>query len=181
MNIVGVGLEVGLPWMGDVGWVVGLLPSHLLSILPFEPDTIFCVVGAGFVGVTPKASGLHDAKAVSACRWVEMICVLFPNLGLKARALLPAVVPNIGVGDWLKGSPRDRGFEDVHATAAFKRAVKRLRRLWRLHFQIDLVHKDWSFCGSNFGFSCIEDTTGFSYGIGQLLDIRKTFCLFTNC
>uniref|UniRef100_A0A915K2C2 Uncharacterized protein n=1 Tax=Romanomermis culicivorax TaxID=13658 RepID=A0A915K2C2_ROMCU len=60
-------------------------------------------------------------------------------------------------------------------------AVKRLWRPRQLHFWIGLVHEDGSVRGSNFGFCCIEDTTGFSYGVGQLFDIRKTFLLFTDC
>uniref|UniRef100_A0A915K7U0 Uncharacterized protein n=1 Tax=Romanomermis culicivorax TaxID=13658 RepID=A0A915K7U0_ROMCU len=42
------------------------------------------------------------------------------------------------------------------------------------------VVEDGSFRGSNFGFGCDEDTTGFSYSIRQLLDIRKACSPIVN-
>uniref|UniRef100_A0A915JG96 Uncharacterized protein n=1 Tax=Romanomermis culicivorax TaxID=13658 RepID=A0A915JG96_ROMCU len=90
-------------------------------------------------------------------------------------------VPNFGAGDQRKESARDSGFEGGPCAAAFKTLVKRLRRLRRLYFRIGLVHEVGSFRGSDFGFHCIENTTGFSNEVGQLLDIHKTFCLFADC
>uniref|UniRef100_A0A915I3Y2 Uncharacterized protein n=1 Tax=Romanomermis culicivorax TaxID=13658 RepID=A0A915I3Y2_ROMCU len=59
-------------------------------------------------------------------------------------------------------------------------AVERLWQSWRRRFLIGLVYKDWAIRGSNFGSSCIEDTAGFGNGIGQLLNICKTFHLLSD-
>uniref|UniRef100_A0A915K915 Uncharacterized protein n=1 Tax=Romanomermis culicivorax TaxID=13658 RepID=A0A915K915_ROMCU len=59
--------------------------------------------------------------------------------------------------------------------------VKWLQRHQWLRFRVRLVNEDGSFRSSNFGFRGIEDTLGFSYGIGQLLDICKTFHPFADC
>uniref|UniRef100_A0A915I2N0 Uncharacterized protein n=1 Tax=Romanomermis culicivorax TaxID=13658 RepID=A0A915I2N0_ROMCU len=61
-----------------------------------------------------------------------------------------------------------------------KTSIKRLRGHQWLRFRVGLVNEDGSFRGSNFSRRGIEDTSGFSYSFGQLLDIRKTFRLFAD-
>uniref|UniRef100_A0A915KMK0 Uncharacterized protein n=1 Tax=Romanomermis culicivorax TaxID=13658 RepID=A0A915KMK0_ROMCU len=62
-----------------------------------------------------------------------------------------------------------------------KTVIKWPRRPRWLHFRVGLVEENGSLGGSDFGFRCIEDTAGFGNGVGQLLDIPKTFRLFPDC
>uniref|UniRef100_A0A915KQ67 Secreted protein n=1 Tax=Romanomermis culicivorax TaxID=13658 RepID=A0A915KQ67_ROMCU len=66
-----------------------ILPICLLSVLSLEPNAIFGIVGAGLVGVAPKACVLCDARVISACRSVEAVDVCLSRLRLVMRALLP--------------------------------------------------------------------------------------------
>uniref|UniRef100_A0A915KB80 Uncharacterized protein n=1 Tax=Romanomermis culicivorax TaxID=13658 RepID=A0A915KB80_ROMCU len=74
-----------------IGWMAEILPICSLSILSLEPDAIFGIMGAGLVGVAPKACGLCDVRAISACRSVEVVHVCLVGLRLMTRALLPGL------------------------------------------------------------------------------------------
>uniref|UniRef100_A0A915KTY8 Uncharacterized protein n=1 Tax=Romanomermis culicivorax TaxID=13658 RepID=A0A915KTY8_ROMCU len=80
--------KIGLRQLHGIGWTGRILPVGSLSILSLEPNAIFSIVGAGLVGVAPKACGLGDARAVSACGWVEAVGVHLSGLRLVVRALL---------------------------------------------------------------------------------------------
>uniref|UniRef100_A0A915JLU8 Uncharacterized protein n=1 Tax=Romanomermis culicivorax TaxID=13658 RepID=A0A915JLU8_ROMCU len=59
-------------------------------------------------------------------------------------------------------------------------AIEQLLGPWWLHFRVSLADKYRISAFPDFSFSCVEDNTSFDDGIGQLLNICKTFRLLAD-
>uniref|UniRef100_A0A915IX96 Uncharacterized protein n=1 Tax=Romanomermis culicivorax TaxID=13658 RepID=A0A915IX96_ROMCU len=79
--------------VAEVDWLIARISRAVLVTVADDgrADAIFGIMGAGLVGVAPKACGLCDVRAISACRSVEVVHVCLVGLRLMTRALLPGL------------------------------------------------------------------------------------------